>query len=113
LTIRRVELEANEPPDGCCFLSNSAHSHLLENPNRRRVLGQRTPGCDLPDSACAQLYAGGGGELALEMAQRLADLPMVDALHVMALGDEPAAAQVAAFVRYARQVAPGDGVAGS
>ena len=60
------------------------------------------PGCDLPDSAYAQVCAGGGRELALEMAQRLADLPVVDALHVMPLGDEPTAAQAAAAFRRAR-----------
>ena len=70
------------------------------------------PGCDLPDAAYAQVCAGGGRELALEMAQRLADLPVVDALHVMPLGDEPTAAQAAASFRRARQVVPGRGVAG-
>ena len=82
---------------------------------RSRAMADRArslPGCDLPDSAYAQVCAGGGRELALEMAQRLADLPVVDALHVMPLGDEPTAAQVAASFRRARQVAPRHGVAG-
>jgi methylenetetrahydrofolate reductase (NADPH) len=82
---------------------------------RSRAMADRArslPGCDLPDSAYAQVCAGGGRELALEMAQRLADLPVVDALHVMPLGDEPTAAQVAATFRRARQVAPRHGVAG-
>jgi len=71
------------------------------------------PGCDLPDSAYAQVCAGGGRELALEMVQRLADLPVVDALHVMPLGDEPTAAQVAASFRRVRRVAARHGVAGA
>jgi methylenetetrahydrofolate reductase (NADPH) len=81
---------------------------------RTRAMADRArslPGCDLPDSAYTQVCAGGGCELALEMAQRLADLPVVDALHVMPLGDEPTAAQVAACFRRARRVATGHGVA--
>ena len=83
---------------------------------RSRAMADRArslPGCDLPDSAYAQVCAGGGRELALEMAQRLADLPIVDALHVMPLGDEPTAARVAASFRHARRVTAMPGVAGS
>jgi hypothetical protein len=83
---------------------------------RTRAMADRArslPGCDLPDLAYTQVCAGGGRELALEMAQRLADLPIVDALHVMPLGDEPTAAQVAASFRRARGVVTGDGVGGA
>jgi hypothetical protein len=83
---------------------------------RTRAMADRArslPGCDLPDSAHAQVCAGGGRELALEMAQRLADLPVVDALHVMPLGDEPTAARVAASFRRARLAAATSRVAGS
>ena len=83
---------------------------------RTRAMADRArslPGCDLPDSAYTQVCAGGGCELAFEMAQRLADLPVVDALHVMPLGDEPTAAQVAASFRRVRRVAARHGVAGA
>lgn len=63
------------------------------------------PGCHLPDEAYAQICAGGGRDLALELAERLAAVPVVDALHVMPLGDEPTAADVAAAFRRVRGVA--------
>jgi hypothetical protein len=83
---------------------------------RTRAMADRArslPGCDLPDSAYTQVCAGGGCELAFEMAQCLAGLPVVDALHVMPLGDEPTAAQVAASFRRARMIEARHGVAGA
>jgi 5,10-methylenetetrahydrofolate reductase len=57
---------------------------------------------DLPELAYRQIAAGGGVELAIETAMGLAELPGVDALHVMAWGSEEAAGKVAAAFRAAR-----------
>jgi 5,10-methylenetetrahydrofolate reductase len=73
---------------------------------RNRAMADRArslPGCDLPQPAYEQICAGGGRDLAFEMAERLAGLSVVDALHVMPLGDEPTAAKVASAFREARQ----------
>ena len=57
---------------------------------------------DLPPRAYRQIAAGGGLDLAIETAIALAELPRVDALHVMAWGSEEAAGKVAAAFRAAR-----------
>ncbi len=96
------------------FLDRAGEMGLLERLRvyvtvgvlRDRAMADRArslPGCDLPESAYEQVCAGGGRELAFEIAQRLAQLPVVDALHVMPLGDERTAAQVATAFRSARQ----------
>jgi methylenetetrahydrofolate reductase (NADPH) len=62
---------------------------------------------DLPERVQRQIAAGGGIDLAVETAVALAELPMVDALHVMSWGSEEAAGRVAAGFRMARG-APGE-----
>jgi methylenetetrahydrofolate reductase (NADPH) len=57
---------------------------------------------DLPPRAYRQIADGGGLDLAIETAIALAELPRVDALHVMAWGSEEAAGKVAAAFRAAR-----------
>ena len=59
---------------------------------------------DLPEPVYRQVAAGGGLDLAIETAIALAELPVVDALHVMAWGSEGAAGRVAAAFRSARGV---------
>ncbi len=61
-------------------------------------------GSPLPERAYRQIAAGGGVELAVETAMALAEVPGVDALHVMPLGEGDAAVQVAAAFRAARGV---------
>lgn len=61
-------------------------------------------GFRLPEPAYERIAAGEGVALAVELAQRLAETPGVDALHVMPLGDEHAAVAVAAAFRAARGV---------
>jgi methylenetetrahydrofolate reductase (NADPH) len=56
----------------------------------------------LPEPVYRQIAAGGGIDLAIGTAIALADLPAVDALHVMAWGSAEAAGQVAAAFRAAR-----------
>jgi 5,10-methylenetetrahydrofolate reductase len=83
---------------------------------RNRAMANRArslPGCDLPAPAYDQICAGGGRDLAFEMAEQLARLPVVDALHVMPLGDEQTAAEVASGFRSARQRGVGRLVASS
>lgn len=60
------------------------------------------PGCALPDAPYEQICRGGGEELALELAERLASMSSVDALHLMPLGDEATAARAASAFRQAR-----------
>lgn len=62
------------------------------------------PGFQLPAAAYEQITAGGGIDLAVEIAERLAAVPHVNALHVMPLGDEASAGRVAAAYRAARGV---------
>lgn len=62
------------------------------------------PGFRLPDAAYEQITSGGGVDLAIELAERLASVPGVNALHVMPLGDEASAGRVAAAYRSARGV---------
>jgi methylenetetrahydrofolate reductase (NADPH) len=62
------------------------------------------PGFRLPEAAYEQIIAGGGIDLAIELAERLASVPGVNALHVMPLGDEASAGRVAAAYRSARGV---------
>jgi 5,10-methylenetetrahydrofolate reductase len=96
------------------FLDRAAEGGLLDRLRvyvtvgvlRNRAMAERTralPDCDLPDAAYDRICAGGGRELAFEMAEQLARLPLVDALHVMPLGEEQTAAQVARVFRGARQ----------
>jgi methylenetetrahydrofolate reductase (NADPH) len=65
------------------------------------LLNQTLP-FELPRRAYDRIVAGGGIEMAIETAIALAELPQVDALHVMAWGSEEAAGQVAAAFREAR-----------
>ena len=67
----------------------------------------RTLPFELPRRAYDRIVAGGGIEMAIETAIALAELPQVNALHVMAWGSEGAAGQVAAAFREARGV-PGE-----
>jgi 5,10-methylenetetrahydrofolate reductase len=60
------------------------------------------PGIRLPEDAYRRISAGGGIELAAELAVHLAALDGVDALHVIPLGAEPAVTEVAAAFRTAR-----------
>lgn len=60
------------------------------------------PGCVLPDAAHRQICAGGGVQLAIELAAALAEVPGVDALHVFPLGAENDTREVAATFRTAR-----------
>jgi methylenetetrahydrofolate reductase (NADPH) len=83
---------------------------------RNRAMADRArslPGCDLPAPAYDQICAGGGRDLAFEMAEQLARLPVVDALHVMPLGDEQTAAEIASGFRSARRLDVGRLVASS
>jgi methylenetetrahydrofolate reductase (NADPH) len=57
---------------------------------------------ELPKRAYNRIASGGGIEMAIETAIALAELPQVDALHVMAWGSEGAAGKVAAAFRAAR-----------
>jgi methylenetetrahydrofolate reductase (NADPH) len=57
---------------------------------------------ELPDRVRRQIAAGGGIDLAVGTAMALADLALVDALHVMSWGSEEAAGQVAAAFRASR-----------
>src|SRR3954464_95980 len=60
------------------------------------------PGCLLGDEAYARIGRGGGIELAGELADRLAGVPGVDALHVYPLGAEAHVRDVAGAFRAAR-----------
>jgi methylenetetrahydrofolate reductase (NADPH) len=59
------------------------------------------PGALLPDGAYRQIAAGGGVELATELATALASMPAVNALHLFPLGAEAAACDVATAFRAA------------
>src|ERR687898_797465 len=65
------------------------------------ILNQTLP-CQIPEKPAAQIAAGGGIDLAVETAMRLAALDRVHALHVMSWGSEEQAGQVAAAFRTAR-----------
>jgi methylenetetrahydrofolate reductase (NADPH) len=95
------------------FIERASTARLLEGLRmfvsvavlRDRAMAERAlalPGTDLPAAAYAQICAGGGEDLAVEMAERLAQMPAVDALHVMPLGDERTAGRAAAAFRLAR-----------
>jgi 5,10-methylenetetrahydrofolate reductase len=60
------------------------------------------PGCLLGDEAYARIGRGEGIELASELADRLARVPGVDALHVYPLGAEAQVHEVAGAFRAAR-----------
>jgi methylenetetrahydrofolate reductase (NADPH) len=96
------------------FLDRAAQDGLLQQLRvfvsvavlRDRAMADRAralPGCDLPDDAYRQIAAGGGCELAVEMSERLAELAVADAVHVMPLGDEITAARAAAAFRRGRE----------
>lgn len=75
---------------------------LLRGRRMADFVNQALPGFSLPERAYDQIAAGGGVDLALDLAQSLAEWEAVDALHVIPLGDEEAAAKVAAAFRRAR-----------
>jgi methylenetetrahydrofolate reductase (NADPH) len=76
------------------------------------ILNQTLP-FELPRRAYSRIASGGGVEMAIEIAVALAELPQVDALHVMAWGSEEAAGKVAAAFRAARGAPVERSVAGS
>jgi methylenetetrahydrofolate reductase (NADPH) len=65
------------------------------------ILNQTLP-CQIPEAAARQIAAGGGIDLAIETAMRLARLDRVHTLHVMSWGSEEQAGTVAAAFRAAR-----------
>src|SRR5918998_5003696 len=67
-----------------------------------RLLEKKLTACLLPDSADRRIRAGGGVDLAVELAAELAAVPGVDALHVYPLGAEVETRDVAAAFRSAR-----------
>ena len=75
------------------------------------ILDQALP-FDLPGRVRRAVAAGGGVDLAVEVAMGLAALPRVDALHVMSWGSEEAAGRVAAAFRAARGAPVERGAAG-
>jgi 5,10-methylenetetrahydrofolate reductase len=85
--------------DGCRVYASVA---VLRSRRMADYVNQVLPGFTLPDAAYHQIATGGGVDLAIELAIALADVPGVEALHVMPLGDEPAAGRVAAAFRAAR-----------
>ena len=76
---------------------------LLRN-RRMADFARGLPGCVLSDAAYRQICAGGGVQLAIELAAALAEVPGVDALHVFPLGAENDTREVAATFRTARGV---------
>jgi methylenetetrahydrofolate reductase (NADPH) len=86
---------------------------VLRNRRMADYVNQILPGPDLPAAAYRQILAGGGVELAEGIAVELATAPEVDALHVIPLGDEPAAGRVAAAFRAARGLPPARDLAGA
>jgi methylenetetrahydrofolate reductase (NADPH) len=74
---------------------------VIRTPRMIDVLNQALP-FEVPERVGRQVAAGGGVDLAVETAMALAELPQVDALHVMAWGSEEAAGRVAAAFRAAR-----------
>lgn len=64
------------------------------------------PGLALPGGAYRQIAAGGGIDLAAELATDLAGVEQVDALHVYPLGAETSVSEVAAAFRQARGIPP-------
>jgi methylenetetrahydrofolate reductase (NADPH) len=72
---------------------------------RDRAMADRArslPGCVLPERSYGRIAAGDGLRLAAELADELADLPGVDALHLFPLGAEAATRDIAARFRSAR-----------
>jgi methylenetetrahydrofolate reductase (NADPH) len=86
------------------------HAHLyasvavLRDRQMADFANSSLPGFRLPDAAYERIAAGGGVDLAIELAERLASVRQVNALHVMPLGDEASAGRVAAAYRSARGV---------
>jgi methylenetetrahydrofolate reductase (NADPH) len=74
---------------------------LLRN-QRMADRARGLPGCVIGDAAYRRICAGGGVELAGELAVELAGLSEVDALHIFPLGAEAATREVAAAFRTAR-----------
>jgi methylenetetrahydrofolate reductase (NADPH) len=95
----RVFLErASTLLDGVRFYAGLA---LLRN-ERMADRARQLPGCVLPDAAHRQIARGGGLDLAAEVANDLAVMPGVDALHIYPLGAEAATREIAATFRSAR-----------
>jgi hypothetical protein len=86
--------------DGVRFYAGVALLRDRRMADRARGL----PGCLLPDAAHRQISAGGGLELATELATELAGTPGVDALHIFPLGAEAETRAVAQAFRSARGV---------
>ena len=84
--------------DGVRFYAGLA---LLRN-ERMADRARQLPGCVLPDAAHRRIASGGGLDLAAELANDLAAIPGVDALHIYPLGAEAATRQIAATFRSAR-----------
>jgi methylenetetrahydrofolate reductase (NADPH) len=63
------------------------------------------PGCVLPDRSYRRIAAGDGLRVATELADELAAVPAVDALHLFPLGAEAATGDIAAAFRRARGAA--------
>jgi len=84
---------------GCRVLASVA---VLRSRRMADYVNQALPGFSLPDKAHHQIATGGGVDLAIDLAVTLAGTGGVDALHVMPLGDEEAAGQVAAAFRAVR-----------
>src|SRR6266536_1533445 len=83
---------------GCRVYASVA---VLRSRRMADYVNQALPGFSLPAAAYQQIAAGGGVDLATELAVTLAGVDGVDALHVMPL-DEEAAGRVAAAFRAGR-----------
>lgn len=84
--------------DGVRFYAGIALLRDEQMANR----AQRLPGTLVSDAAVRRIAAGGGIELAHELALRLAEMSTVDALHIFPLGAEAATPPIAAAFRTAR-----------
>ena len=74
---------------------------LLRSERMAERANQSLLGTPLPEDAYRRIAGGEGIDLAVETAIALAAEPSVDALHVIPLGDERSAGQVAAAFRAA------------
>jgi 5,10-methylenetetrahydrofolate reductase len=85
---------------GVRFYASVALLRSARMVDRARAL----PGVAIPERAVAEIRSGGGIELARRLADALAAIPRVDALHVFPLGAEMATREVAAEFRLKRGV---------
>ncbi len=99
-TLRAFLDRAGTLLDGVRFYAGVALLRDRRMADRARGL----PGCLLSDAAHRQISAGGGVELATELATELAGLPGVNALHIFPLGAEAETRAVAQAFRRARGV---------